>query len=147
MRQQFIRRARFRTSARVVVRKHDRGGVEVQRAAHDLAGIDARVRQRAGGHAFRLYRPVLRVQPYGPELFDVETIQAEAQVIGHDGRAVEWFALRVVERAAFENPRCACYGAVLAFAAGKIGGHGLTSSVSRSTARASESARSALSIR
>ena len=64
-----------------------------------------------------------------------ETIQAEAQVIGHDGRAVEWFALRVVERAAFEDARCAGNGAVLALAAGKIGGHGCPSFPVASAAR------------
>src|SRR6266704_5776469 len=76
--------------ARGVVVSEDHGGrVVLERALHDLARIDARLRQSAAEKLFRRRHAVLRVEEQHDEDFLFAPREREAQIVAHRPRRGE----------------------------------------------------------
>src|SRR6266704_1908431 len=81
--------ARLGDARRVVVREDHGGGVVLERALHDLARIDAGLRERAAEKLFRRCHAVLRVEEQHDEDFLFAPGEREAQIIAHRPRRGE----------------------------------------------------------
>src|SRR6266699_2539170 len=79
--------ARLGDARRMVVREDHRGGIVLERAFHDLARIDARLRQSAAQKLFRRDYAVLRVEKHYHEHFLLASREREAQIIAHGSRS------------------------------------------------------------
>ncbi len=89
------------------MREDHGGGVVLERALHDLAWIDARLRQRAAKELFGRDDAVLRVEQQHHEDFLLAPREREAQIIAHGPRRGERVARRdlLPERASRELQR------------------------------------------
>src|SRR5712692_7171161 len=91
----------------VVGREDHGGGVVLERALHDLARIDARLRERAAEKLFRRPHAVLRIKEQHDEDFLFAPREREAQIIAYRPRRGERVARRdlFLQRAARELQR------------------------------------------